>query len=113
MRKGARGRGFGARLFDRAAMHARNNGITLMFIHAFRENTAMLKIASSAGAVMQRDGSETEAYLRLPTATLDSRMTEIVQEQLAQADYRMKARAKQFWSFLKGLQALRRSDRPL
>jgi GNAT superfamily N-acetyltransferase len=28
----ARGRGFGARLFDRAAMHARNEGVSRMFI---------------------------------------------------------------------------------
>ena len=88
----ARGRGFGARLFERAAMHARNDGISQMFIHALSENTA-----------------EAEAYLRLPAATLDSRMTEIVQEQLAQADYRMKAQAKQFWHILAGLQAARRA----
>ncbi len=107
--KAARGRGFGARLFDRAAMHARNDGITQMFIHALSENTAMLKIARSAGAIVERDGSESEAYLRLPAATLDSRITEIVQEQLGQADYRMKSQAKQFWSFLEALQAARRA----
>src|SRR5687768_18474258 len=37
--KQARGRGFGARLFDRAVMHARNEGVELMFIHALSENT--------------------------------------------------------------------------
>lgn len=105
--KTARGRGFGARLFDRAAMHARNDGISQMFIHALSENSAMLKIARSAGAIVQRDGSETEAYLLLPVATLDSRMTEIVQERMAQADYRLKAQAKQFWSFLANLQQAR------
>ncbi len=105
--KSARGRGYGARLFERAAMHARNDGITQMFIHALSENTAMLKIAKRAGAIVQRDGSEAEAYLRLAAATLDSQMTEIVQEQIAQADYRMKAQAKQFSSILAGLQAVR------
>ena len=30
----ARGKGYGARLFDRAAMHAGNDGVQLMFIHA-------------------------------------------------------------------------------
>ena len=110
--KSARGRGFGARLFDRAAMHARNDGITQMFVHALSENTAMLKIARNAGATVQRDGSEAEAYLRLPAATLDSRMTEIVQERLAQADYRMKEQAQQFWSILRTLQATRCANRP-
>ena len=107
--KAARGRGYGARLFERAAMHARNDGITQMFIHALSENTAMLKIAKAAGAIVQRDGSESEAYLQLPAATLDSRLTEIVHEQMAQADYRMKAQAKRFWALLSGLQAARRA----
>ena len=46
----ARGRGYGARLFDRAAMHSRNEGVQMMFIHALSENTAMLTIARKAGA---------------------------------------------------------------
>jgi len=104
----ARGRGYGARLFDRAAMHARNDGVSLMFIHALTENTAMLKIARNAGASVERDGSESEAYLRLPPATLDTRLTELVEEHIAQTDYRIKSQAKHFWGFLAGLQALRR-----
>lgn len=104
----ARGRGYGARLFDRAAMHARNDGVSLMFIHALTENTAMLKIARNAGASVEHDGSESEAYLRLSPATLDTRLTEMVEEQIAQTDYRIKSQAKQFWGFLASLQALRR-----
>ncbi|MDO8943900.1 MAG: GNAT family N-acetyltransferase, partial [Desulfobacterales bacterium] len=41
----ARGRGYGARLFERAVMHARNAGVDKMLIHALSENTVMLKIA--------------------------------------------------------------------
>ena len=104
----ARGRGYGARLFDRAAMHARNDGVSLMFIHALTENTAMLKIARKAGATVERDGAESEAHLRLPPATLDTRLTELVEEQVALTDYRIKSQAKHFWGFLAGLQALRR-----
>ena len=107
--KSARGRGYGARLFDRAAMHARNDGISMMFIHALSENTAMLKIARNAGATVEYDGSETEAFLRLQPATLDTRMTELVDEQIAQTDYRIKVQAKQFWSFLADLQQVRKS----
>jgi GNAT superfamily N-acetyltransferase len=105
----ARGRGYGARLFDRAAMHAANDNVSLMFIHALSENSAMLKIARNAGATVERDGSESEAYLRLPVATLDSRMTEMIEEQVAQTDYRIKVQAKQFWSFLTELQEARRA----
>ena len=105
--KEARGRGFGARLFERAAMHARNDGISQMFIHALSENTAMLQIAKHAGALVRRTGAEAEAYLCLPAATLDSRITEIVQEQVAQADYRLKTHARRFSDTLTGLQATR------
>ena len=104
----ARGRGYGARLFDRAVMHARNEGVEMMFIHALSENTAMLKIARNAGAVVERDGSESEAYLKLPASTLDSRVTEMVEDRFAEADYTLKVQAKQFWDFLAGVQEVRR-----
>jgi RimJ/RimL family protein N-acetyltransferase len=109
--KKARGRHYGSRLFERAVMHARNEGVDMLFIHALSENTAMLKIARNAGAVMERAGSETDAYLRLPPATLDSRVSEIVEEQLAQTDYRLKAQAKNFWDFLMGVQEIRQGVR--
>lgn len=107
----SRGRGYGARLFERAAMHAINDGVQLMFIHALSENAAMLKIARNAGARVERDGSESEAYLQLPVPTLDSRVTEMLEEQVAQADYRFKLQAKQFWAFLALLQDRRRTPR--
>lgn len=104
----ARGKGYGARLFERAALHATNDGINMMFIHALSENAAMLKIALDAGARIERDGTESEAYLQLPVSTLDSRVTELIEEQVAQTDYRLKAQAKQFWSVLANVQAVRR-----
>ena len=107
----ARGRRYGARLFDRAVMHARNNGVGMMFIHALSENTVMLNIARKAGATIERDGSESEAYLKLPPADLDSRMTEMVEEQIAQTDYRLKVQAKQFWDWLGVIQEVRRGVR--
>ena len=109
--KKARGRGYGARLFERAVMHARNEGVELLFIHALSENTAMLRIARNAGAALERAGAETDAYLRLPPATLDSRMSEMLEEQLAQTDYRLKVQAKSFWDFLAGVQEVRRGVR--
>jgi len=44
-----RGRGYGARLFEHAMLHARNRGLDTMFIHALSENTTMLHIARRAG----------------------------------------------------------------
>lgn len=105
--KQARGRGYGARLFDRAVMHARNEGVELMFIHALSENTAMIRIARNAGATLERAGSETEAYLRLPPATLDSRVTELLEAHIADADYRLKKQARNFLDFLANVQQIR------
>jgi RimJ/RimL family protein N-acetyltransferase len=105
--KKARGRGFGARLFDRAVMHARNEGVELMFIHALSENVAMIRIARNAGATLERAGSETDAYLRLPPATLDSRVSEMIEEQLAQTDYRLKKQARGFLDLLSSVQEIR------
>lgn len=109
--KKARGRGYGTRLFERAAMHARNEGVELMFIHALSENTAMIKIARNAGATLERAGGETEAYLRLPPATLDTRMSELVEEQVAQTDYQLKLHAHNLMQLLAGLQEIRQGVR--
>ncbi|MBA4264508.1 MAG: GNAT family N-acetyltransferase [Comamonadaceae bacterium] len=109
--KAARGRGFGSRLFERAVMHARNEGVVMLFIHALTENTAMLKIARNAGAVIERDGSESEAHLRLPPADFDSRVTEMVRQHVAFTDYHLKAQAKQFWGLLSRLQSRREGER--
>lgn len=107
----ARGRGYGGRLFERASMHARNEGVSQLFIHALSENTAMLRIARKAGAVIVRDGSESEAHLRLPPADFDSRVTELVNEQLAITNYQLKVQAKHFWDALALLQEIRQGVR--
>lgn len=104
----ARGRGYGARLFERAVIHARNEGVVMMFIHALSENTAMLNIARKAGATIERDGGESQAYLKLSPADLDSRMSEMLMEHIAQTDYRLKFQARQFGHFLAMLQEMRR-----
>jgi GNAT superfamily N-acetyltransferase len=106
--KSVRGRGYGSRLFERAVMHARNEGVDMLFIHALTENTAMLKIAQKAGALVEHDGSETEAHLMLPPADMETRVTEFIEEQVAQTDFHLKTQAKLFWEFLHGVQALRR-----
>ena len=105
--KHARGRGYGGLLFQSASTHARNAGVSMLFIHALSENVAMLKIARKAGASVVRSGSESEAHLQLPLATFDSHMSQIVESHYAEVDYRIKARAKQFWAFLAGVQEIR------
>jgi GNAT superfamily N-acetyltransferase len=106
-----RGRGLGAKLFARAQLHAQNDGISLLFIHALSENSAMLKIARKAGAKVQRFGSESDAYLQLPSATLQSHMNEAMDEQIADTDYCLKVQAQQFWGILAGIQEVRQQIR--
>ena len=109
-----RGRRFGERLFERAIMHARNEGVSELHIHALSENAAMLKIARNAGAHVTRDGSESEARLQLPRATLDSHVREVIEEQWAQADYRLKVQAKQITDAVSGARNvdLSEADKP-
>lgn len=103
-----RGRGFGGRLFDRAVMAARTREVNLMFIHALSENTAMLKIARKAGATVERDGSESEAYLKLPPPGLNTRVESLMIEHLSEVDYQLKKQAQNFLSFLADVQEIRK-----
>lgn len=98
-----RGRGFGARLFEHAMVHARNRGVDTLFIQALSENTAMLKIARKAGATVERVGSEAEARLKLPPETLVTRFGELVEEQAAEIDYRLKVQARRVDAFLEAI----------
>jgi GNAT superfamily N-acetyltransferase len=86
----ARGRGFGARLFEHSVLHARNRAVQTLFIHALSENTAMLKIARNAGATVEREGSESDAWLRLPPDTFASHVEEVMGQQAAEFDYQIK-----------------------
>ena len=106
-----RGRGFGTELFARAVLHARNDRISLMFVHALSENTAMLHIAQRAGATVERLGSESEAYLSLPSPTLQSHWHEAVDSQIAETDYLLKAQARQVWALLAAIQQTRQAMR--
>jgi RimJ/RimL family protein N-acetyltransferase len=98
--KSARGKGYGARLFDHAVMHARNRDIDTLFIHALSENSAMLKIARKAGATVERDGTESQAWLKLPRDTFATQMSEVIEEHAAEMNYRLKVHAKRLDALL-------------
>jgi GNAT superfamily N-acetyltransferase len=91
----ARGRGFGARLFEHAVLHARNRGVETLLIHALSENAAMLKIARNAGAQVERDGPEADAWLRLLPDTLGSHVEQLLDDQASEVDYQLKRHARQ------------------
>jgi GNAT superfamily N-acetyltransferase len=95
-----RNRGFGRRLFEHAMLHARNRGVETLLIHALSENTAMLKIARNAGATVVREGSESDAWLKLPPDTFGSHIDELVEHQAAELDYRLKLHVRQVGGLL-------------
>jgi GNAT superfamily N-acetyltransferase len=95
-----RGRGFGARLFEHAALHARNRGVDTLFIHALSENTAMLRIARNAGATVERDGPDSEAWLRLPSDTVSSHVDEAIERHAAELDFKLKRHLHAMGEFL-------------
>lgn len=99
--KASRGRGYGERLFDHAALHARNRGIDMLLVHALSENTAMLRIARNAGARIVRDGPESEAWVELAPENLASHVEELVEDRAAALDYGLKLQARRvdgLWS---------------
>lgn len=102
-----RGRGYGARLFEHAMLHARNRGIDTLFIHALSENAPMLRIARRAGARVERAGGESEAYLKLPPETLASQVEQIVGEGAAALDYQLKQQARRVDAFMDALAEVR------
>jgi len=90
----ARGRGYGARLFDHAILHARNLGLDTLVIHALSENSAMLHIAAAAGAKVERSGGDSQAHLRLPPDTIGSHLEALLEDGAAEIDYRLKREAR-------------------
>lgn len=100
--KSSRGRGFGERLFDHAALHARNRGIDTLLVHALSENTAMLRITRNAGARIVRDGPESEAWVKLAPENLASHVEELVEDRVADLDYRLKVQAHRVDELLSG-----------
>lgn len=96
----ARGRGYGARLFEHAVLHARNRGVQTLFIYALSENTAMLRIASNAGATVERSGPDSEAWLKLPTDSIASQLGQRVEQHAAEMNYQLKLNAHRMESVL-------------
>lgn len=99
-----RGRGIGGRLYERAALHARNEGIEVLLIQALASNAAMLAITRRHGATVLRCGAESEAILKLPQLSLTSRLQERVVELWADLHHRLKVHArlvKQFTSLVR------------
>ena len=92
--RSVRGMGYGSRLFERAAMHCRNNDVDTLYMHCLSSNQTMMHIAKKAGMEIQREYGEADAYLRLLPPNPSSMLQEAVQEQVASIDYTIKANTR-------------------
>lgn len=98
-----RGQGIGTRLFERAAVHCRNNDVDTLYVHCLASNAPMMHIAKKAGMQIHREQGEADAYLTLPPADPSSVMREAFDEQVATLDYSWKAHTRTLAKFFKRL----------
>jgi RimJ/RimL family protein N-acetyltransferase len=96
----ARGRGIGTKLFERAAIHCRNEDVDTLYMHCLASNQTMIHIAKKAGMEIHRAYGEADAYLTLPPASPRTVLREAMQEQVAQFDYTVKANTKAAFKWL-------------
>jgi len=90
----ARGMGIGSKLFERAAIHCRNEDVDTLYMYCLSSNQTMMHIARKAGMEIHREYGEADAFLKLPPADPRSVLREAMDEQVATFDYRLKANAK-------------------
>jgi GNAT superfamily N-acetyltransferase len=90
----ARGKGIGAKLFERAAIHCRNVDVDTLFMHCLASNQTMIHIAKKAGMEISRAYGEADAYLKISPADPVSVLKEAMQEQVASIDYSIKANTR-------------------
>jgi ribosomal protein S18 acetylase RimI-like enzyme len=95
-----RGRGWGARLFDRAVLHARNRHVQRLVIHALTENAAMLRIVRRAGALVNYEGADARAQLTLPPENLASHLEALMEQHAAEFDYGLKLQVRRVDAWL-------------
>lgn len=103
----ARGKGIGSKLFERAAMHCRNEDIDTLYVHCLASNRIMLHIAVKAGMQIQREQGEADACLKLPPPDPVSVLREAVDEQVATFDYAVKRNTHTISQWLHHLSGLK------
>ena len=93
--KEGRGKGIGSALFKRAAIHARNTNIKVLYVHYLSRNKVMMHIAKKAGMAIEFAYGEADAYLTLEPFNNTSLVAEAVQAQVADIDYAVKRNLRQ------------------
>ena len=81
-----RGRGIGTALVSRAAVHARNRDIDVLFMQCLSENRAIMRIAASIGMRVVTQGPDSEASMSLPSANPPGIVRELMDGGIALCD---------------------------
>ena len=82
---GHRGQGLGNALFQRAVTFLRNREVREVFVHCLSENGAMVHLARKNGMRTLHSGAESDARLTLAPATVDSFISEWLDDQKGNA----------------------------
>lgn len=107
----ARGKGIGSKLFERGAIHCRNDDIDTLYMHCLSSNQTMIHIAKKAGMEIHRAYGEADAYLKILPADAVSVLKEAMQEQVAAIDYTIKANARAAAKWLRHLPGMKDSSK--
>ena len=83
--------GIGTALFERAAMHARNQQIVELFMNCLARNGAMMHIARKAGMRIVVENAGADAYLELPPGTPFTVGQEFAEQKVALLDWTLKS----------------------
>lgn len=101
----ARGKGIGTRLFERAAIHCRNEDVDTLYMHCLSSNQTIIHIARKACMEIHRAYGEADAYLKIMPADPASIMREAMQQQVASLDYTIRAHTRAAARWLRQLPA--------
>ena len=85
-----RRRGVGGALLQRAALHARNWGLSEFFTHCLRENAPLLRLARRHGMRIVVEAGEADGFLALPAPDASSLATELLVERVGGFDHALK-----------------------
>jgi RimJ/RimL family protein N-acetyltransferase len=86
-----RGRGAGTALFCRAVKHARERGVSRVFMHCLAENAAMMHIARRSGMKIVVAWGDADAHLALSPGVSAPTRQEALAEAIALYDAALKA----------------------
>lgn len=102
---GARRRGIGTALFERANLFARTHMIHVLFMHCLLENRAVMHIARKSGMRIVAESGEADAHIELQPARASTFAAELMSDRVALFDHTLKtqlALARRFSAALAG-----------